>query len=151
VHEALLAPRGGSTVRPSSDIQCAATGKRLHSLTEAEGILDIFEALDEEFSEDREFFPTHAHGFVIAGDYDLQYFLLTDLPGAAQFTVSCRTADGKLEPLQSVAQGAFLSPYRQLDAHQAAWEIEDDLFDGVRFVVERPGEPTLEFTLGSGM
>ena len=113
--------------------------------------LDIFEALDEIFDEDADLPPSHAHGFQLAAGTDIiELFLVTEIPGASAFSVGIVTADGDVEPAVPVAPGEWISPYHQLAAHETAWEVSAGK-SRVRFMIERPGDRALEFTLGWGM
>ena len=113
--------------------------------------LDIFDALDDILDEDANLPPSHAHGFRLAAGADLtELFLLTEIPGASAYSVGVLSADGDVEPATPVEPGEWISPYHQLGAHESAWEVSAGE-SRLHFMVERPGDTSLEFTLGWGV
>jgi len=121
------------------------------SVPRLEDHLDIYDALDEIFEEDADLPPTHAHGFRLAPGADLmELFLVTEIPGASAYSVGIVEADGNVVPATPVKPGEWVSPYRQLAAHETAWEVNASE-PRLRFIVERPGDTALDFTLGYGI
>jgi hypothetical protein len=114
--------------------------------------VNLDDALDEIFAEDENLPPTEAHGFrLVPGDDVTELFLLTEIPGAAAFTVHVSAPDEDSDEATLVAPGEWISEFHQVAPHETVWELNTGMEPRLTFSIERPGNTSLEFTLGMGM
>jgi hypothetical protein len=114
--------------------------------------LNLDDALDEIFAEDEGLPPSEAHGFrLVPGDDVTEVYLLTDIPGAAAFTVRVAAPDGTSEDATLLAPGEWISEFHELAPHETAWDVSMSAEPRMKLAIERPGSAPLELTLGMGM